>query len=495
MRSIYVIVDYTVNMTEILPDTEPIVQLQTPKEKIQHFFTGLGKKKVISLAALSFFILMLPIVIVAAQTRQNIRQEAAEMYDRYTVDFNDIKGRDVALNGEYPIGLIQWGKDTWNITPPWGLFTTKSLQFLKRGTKSATFQLLKPGKIVSLEAFNGGGSRTTDLSISCEGNSTVTIQVPAEKKATLTTNWTNLCTVVTLTIGNGWDTSVDTIIIDIPRTGDTTPTNSITVTPTPMLPTSTQPTTIPPTSVPTVIPTSPPSTGGIWKPALNTSWQWQLTTPVDQSLNVQMYDIDGFENSASVVTSLHAKGAKVVCYMSFGSYEDWRPDAKQFPAEVLGKSNGWPGEKWLDIRNITALAPIVRARMDLCKQKGFDAVEPDNVDGYTNNTGFPLTAQDQINYNKFLADEAHARGMSIGLKNDVDQLAALVPYFDWALNEQCFEYNECGGYTDTFIKAGKAVFNVEYSLNTSKFCTQANNLNINSLKKDLDLTASRTACR
>ena len=42
-----------------------------------------------------------------------------------------------------------------------------------------------------------------------------------------------------------------------------------------------------------------------------------------------------------------------------------------------------------------------------------------------------------------LADLAHERGLSIGLKNDLDQVADLVDHFDFAINEQCFQYQEC----------------------------------------------------
>lgn len=234
---------------------------------------------------------------------------------------------------------------------------------------------------------------------------------------------------------------------------------------------------------------------GIWQPALVTSWQWQLTTPVDQTVNAQMYDIDMFDNDASVVASLHAQGRKVICYISAGTYENWRPDASSFPSVVLGNAvSGWPGENWLDIRRIDLLGPIMTARLDLCKSKGFDGVEPDNIDGYTNGTGFPLTAQDQINYNTFIAHAAHARGLSIALKNDVNQVQALLPYFDFALDEQCFEYSECSTLTP-FISAGKAVFEVEYNLSTSQFCPQANAMNFNSMQKNLNLDAFRIPCR
>jgi hypothetical protein len=232
----------------------------------------------------------------------------------------------------------------------------------------------------------------------------------------------------------------------------------------------------------------------IWVPPISTTWQWQLSGTVDQSIDASMYDIDLFDNPATVVDALHARGRKVVCYLSAGTWEDWRPDAASFPASVLGSGvDGWAGEKWLDIRRIDLLGPIMSARLDLCRQKGFDAVEPDNVDGYANGSGFPLSAQDQLAYNRWLAAAAHARGLSIGLKNDLDQVAQLVGDFDWAINEQCFQYKECAMLAP-FTAAGKAVFEVEYSLATSSFCPQAVALSFNSLKKSLALNASRTAC-
>jgi hypothetical protein len=247
------------------------------------------------------------------------------------------------------------------------------------------------------------------------------------------------------------------------------------------------------TSTTTTVTVAAAPTGSMWIPALVTPWQWQLTGTIDQNVNAAMYDVDLFDTSATVVASLHAKGRKVVCYMSAGTWEDWRPDASKFPASVLGNSNGWPGEKWLDIRRIDVLGPIMEARMDLCKQKGFDAVEPDNIDAYSNNSGFPLTAQDQLTYNKWLAAAAHARGLSIGLKNDLEQVPQLVTSFDWAINEQCFEYNECH-LLAPFTQAGKAVFVVEYSLTPAQFCDQAVAMKLNALKKNLDLDAAVTAC-
>ena len=65
------------------------------------------------------------------------------------------------------------------------------------------------------------------------------------------------------------------------------------------------------------------------------------------------------------------------------------------------------------------------ARLDLCKAKGFDALEPDNMEIYTNDTGFPLTYEDQLKFALWLADETHKRGLAIGQKNASDQVSQL----------------------------------------------------------------------
>ena len=233
---------------------------------------------------------------------------------------------------------------------------------------------------------------------------------------------------------------------------------------------------------------------GCWAPALETSWQWQLQGPIDTSFDVDMYDVDGFEVPRGVVGSLHDDGSAVVCYISAGSWERWRPDARRFPASVLGRSNGWPGERWLDIRRRAVLRSIMERRLDMCARKGFDAVEFDNVDVYANDSGFPLRGRDQLRYNVLLAKAAHRRGLSALLKNDLGQIRTLLPFFDAALNEQCHQFGECGRL-DPFVEAGKAVFGVEYKLETDEFCVAANDRDFNFLKKRLALGPWRVPCR
>lgn len=250
-------------------------------------------------------------------------------------------------------------------------------------------------------------------------------------------------------------------------------------------------------AAPVVTPSLPPPVrcSGCWHPALKASWQWQLQGTINQSLHVVMYDVDMFDTSASVVASLHKARRIVICYIDAGTWESWRPDANKFPKSVKGNSvSGFSNERWLDIRQQSILDPIMKARMNLCKSKGFNGVEFDNVDGYTNNTGFPLTASEQLSYNVFLANAAHTRGLSVALKNDLDQVTTLLQYFDWALDEQCFQYQECNKLVP-FIKANKAVMEVEYNLSTSRFCPKANAMKFNSMKKHFSLDAYRVACR
>jgi len=237
-------------------------------------------------------------------------------------------------------------------------------------------------------------------------------------------------------------------------------------------------------------------TSEIWRPAPGTSWQWQLTGTIDTSLDVAMYDIDLFETPQSVIDGLHGRGIVVICYFSAGSVENGRPDTDDFPSSAIGNVlEGWPDERWLDTRSSEVRA-IMELRLDLAASKRCDGVEPDNVDGYTNDPGFPLVYEDQIDYNTFLADQAHARGLSVGLKNDLEQIDDLLDLFDWALNEECFQWDECGDL-QPFIDAGKAVFQVEYgdADTASGICPQANALNFDTLIKNYDLDAFRIACR
>ncbi|WP_284579581.1 endo alpha-1,4 polygalactosaminidase [Streptomyces sp. 2P-4] len=236
-----------------------------------------------------------------------------------------------------------------------------------------------------------------------------------------------------------------------------------------------------------------PVPGERWRPGPGTSWQWQLSGRLDTSVEAPVYDVDGFDTSREQVAALHRAGRRVICYLSTGAWEEFRPDAAKFPAALLGRGNGWEGERWLDIRRTAELEPLMAARLDMCRDKGFDAVEPDNMDGYANTTGFPLTAEDQLRYNRLIARLARDRGLAVGLKNDLDQIPQLVGDFDFAVNEQCAQYDECERLAP-FTAAGKAVFHVEYELPASRFCAQTRKLGFASMQKMYDLGAWRKPC-
>ncbi|OJK00213.1 hypothetical protein ASPACDRAFT_52004 [Aspergillus aculeatus ATCC 16872] len=203
----------------------------------------------------------------------------------------------------------------------------------------------------------------------------------------------------------------------------------------------------------------------IWQPQVGTTWQIILTDPIDPSTTTtsptEVYDLDLWLNDAATIADLHAQHRKVICYFSAGSYESYRPDKAAFPPSTLGNTlDGWPDEKWLDIRS-PDVRSVLAARLDLAAQKGCDGVDPDNVDGYDNDNGLGLTASDAVEFVKWLAEQARARGMSVGLKNAGGIIPEVITEMQWCVNEQCVEMGECETYAP-FVAAGKPVFHIEY---------------------------------
>lgn len=229
------------------------------------------------------------------------------------------------------------------------------------------------------------------------------------------------------------------------------------------------------------------------------TWQWQLQGDIDTSHDVDLYDIDLFDTDTGVIERLHADRRYVVCYFSAGSFEDWRDDADAFPEDALGESlDGWEGERWLDIRRLDVRS-ILETRLDLAADKGCDGVEPDNVTGAYNDTGFDLTPADQLDFNRFLADAAHRRGLTIALKNDLEQIDELVDHFDFAVNEECHEFDECDVY-QSFLASGKPVLNAEYAPefvdDPDAVCARAKALGLSTVIFDLELDNSlRIPCQ
>ena len=249
-------------------------------------------------------------------------------------------------------------------------------------------------------------------------------------------------------------------------------------------------------------PDAAPVTEGSWyRPPADVTWQWQLTGEVDTSHDVELNDVDLFETPDAVFAALHGRGAKVLCYFSAGSSEEGRPDLADIPEAARGSElDGYPDERWLDIRS-RAVFDVMLTRLDLARERGCDGVEPDNLTAYRNDSGFPLGEDDQLAFKRNLANAAHERGLAIALKNDGDQARELVDYFDLELNEQCFEYEECGQLRP-FLDAGKPVLNVEYADTraaadrlASSLCPRARAAGLRTLILPLDLDGEfRVSC-
>lgn len=217
-------------------------------------------------------------------------------------------------------------------------------------------------------------------------------------------------------------------------------------------------------------PSSAPGSAETWRPSPDAVWEIQLDAPVALRDGVEVYDID-VDNDAELVAQMHDAGAKVVCYFDAGGFEEWRSDAGSFPAEVLGEEMaGWPDERWLDIRRLDVLEPIMRVRIESCAAKGFDAIDPDNINVFENPSGFPLSAEDAVDYFQMLAGIAREHGMAIGLKNSPPIVDAVVDLADFAVTEQCQELGECESY-QPFVQAGKAVLDIEYAGTAAEACS------------------------
>lgn len=148
--------------------------------------------------------------------------------------------------------------------------------------------------------------------------------------------------------------------------------------------------------------------------------------------------------------------------------ENFRPDVSEFQQSVIGNVyEGFEDENWLDIRQIDLLAPVMLARLDMIREKGFDGIEPDNINGYQNETGFNLTQNDAKIYCEWLIEQAHSRGLSIGQKNAEELVPELVDSFDWMLAESAYKYDFFEDLIP-YVEAGKAVFMVEYRTEVSE---------------------------
>ncbi|MEM1431783.1 MAG: endo alpha-1,4 polygalactosaminidase [Pseudomonadota bacterium] len=226
-------------------------------------------------------------------------------------------------------------------------------------------------------------------------------------------------------------------------------------------------------------------------------WDWQLDSPVDYSVDVDVLVMDLMETTTQDISDLKARGVKTVCYVSIGAAENYRDDYEQFPPHVLGADYyGWPDEKFIDIRALDVVLPIMQARIDECAARGFDAIEPDNMDTWDNETGFPLTQADQIAYVVAIAEYTRAKGLEIAHKNAPTLIEPLHQLFDFAIVESCFQYDFCDMY-GPYLAAGKDVLAAEYpetGIDMSAVCAFAESTEIKFIFKARELASGFLTC-
>ncbi|MEV7328712.1 endo alpha-1,4 polygalactosaminidase [Micromonospora sp. NPDC093244] len=222
-------------------------------------------------------------------------------------------------------------------------------------------------------------------------------------------------------------------------------------------------------------------------------WQWQLTGPLDTTVDADVFLLDPVDTTAAQTAELRSHDRRLVCQVHVGSVRPNDPDASRFPEVVRGAVGRRPGSRWLDVRSWDALRQVLADRFRLCRGKGFGAVALADADGYASRTGFPLDFDDQLLFNRRLAELARSLSLSPGLVNDVPQVAALAPDFDFAVNEECVRLGQCAKLLP-FADAGKPVFHVEYTGSTGDFCVTTVGYGFASIRKDRTLDASRDPC-
>lgn len=221
------------------------------------------------------------------------------------------------------------------------------------------------------------------------------------------------------------------------------------------------------------------------------SWHLQLQGAVDYRLKRDVFDVDLYETQVEDIEDIHAHGGYAIAYFNGGAWQPDKPDSDLYPDSVIGKEpmKGWPEERWLDIRQISVLRPLIRNKLALAKSKGFNGVDPDNMDGYTNTKEFGLKREHQLAFNRMVAHEAKMMGLAVFLKNADAQVRDLVLDFDGAVVEEAFRYNEASSY-QPFRDNQKPVFEVEYRAFTRAQVKEATARGFNCIQAKLSLDGS-----
>jgi hypothetical protein len=285
-------------------------------------------------------------------------------------------------------------------------------------------------------------------------------------------------------------------------------------------------------SAATVVRSAVPASPTVWQPPADADWMWELGTPLVTTSaklmgtgvtayngdtppgdNPVIYDIDGIENPASTIASLHQLGDRAICYVEVGTAGNYYTAAQEgipttyyaqlkAAGDLGSKLSGYP-EYFISI-NAPSAVSIIESMIDQqCAAKGFDGVETDLDETFGNNegkTGFTITQANEESYLTILSSYMHSLGLGWIAKNlDDTGIASFVndmaPLAQGIISEQCNQYSTCS-LLSPFEKAGKWIGNAEYSPETQKeFCASDNAANINGILFNVNLSGGRKPCR
>jgi hypothetical protein len=97
------------------------------------------------------------------------------------------------------------------------------------------------------------------------------------------------------------------------------------------------------------------------------------------------------------------------------------PRRRSVPEEIIGNDyEGWQGEKWLDIRRMICWDRYCKLVLTSACQS-FDGLNRITSTATPAIPDFSSQHPGSAYLNIWLANQAHARGLSIGLKNDDEQ--------------------------------------------------------------------------
>jgi hypothetical protein len=180
-------------------------------------------------------------------------------------------------------------------------------------------------------------------------------------------------------------------------------------------------------------------------PPVNADFDYQIGAPYAPASGVKVVSRD---HTASPVAGLYN-----ICYVNAfqaqtGAESEWGDLLLRDAQGAIVYDEDWD-EAFLDIRTATKrqqIANKINVWTDDCAAKGFNAIEPDNLDSFTRTS--LISEANAKDFVKLLSTHAHGKGLAIGQKNTPQlSTARSQTGLDFAIAEECGEWEECGDYT------------------------------------------------